>query len=407
MFANAWRLLKDSASGFIEDNALSHAAAIAYFTVFSLGPLLLIVIAIASLVFGHDQAQQAIVGQFSGLMGKSSGDALTSMVQGAGNTGTSTIATIIGVITLLITASGAFSEIQSSLNTIWKAEPKAGLSRLVRARVVSLGLVMTLGFLMVVSLVLSAGLTAFGNWLNTIFPAARLVMTVLNVVISIALLSAVFAAVYKVLPDTEISWRDVAVGAVATAILFTIGKSLIGLYIGSSQVASSYGAAGALIIILLWIYYSGLIFLLGAEFTRAYAEQHGSRQGAAKSTAVAKQGAAKDPARRPAAKPQPAAAPERVAPGVLARQAEATRRELAATWAELRGNIPPSPALGPVHAATPVAERPSWLQLAVCGIALATLPDRRPILGARRNRFRNRRTVDAHVDADGTYHAAE
>jgi membrane protein len=271
MFAKSWDLIKDTVSGFMEDEALSRAAAIAYFTIFSLAPLLLIVISIAGLVFGREAAQAAIMGQFSGLMGKGSGDALASMLQSAGSQSqqSGTIATIIGIVTLLITASGAFGEIQSSLNKIWKAEPKAGLSRLVRARIASLGLVMTLGFLMLVSLVVSAGIAAVGHWVEGVFPGAKVLIAVVNFVITLVLLSAVFAAIYKFLPDKPIAWRDVIVGAVATALLFTIGKSLIGLYIGSSKVAESYGTAGSLIVILLWIYYSTLTFLFGAEFTRA------------------------------------------------------------------------------------------------------------------------------------------
>jgi membrane protein len=169
-----------------------------------------------------------------------------------------------------------FGEIQSSLNKIWKAEPKTGLSRLVRARIASMGLVTTLGFLLVVSLAVSAGLAALGHWVEGFFPGAKALMSVVNFVITLALLSAVFAAIYKFLPDKPIAWRDVAVGAVATALLFTIGKSLIGLYIGSSKVAERYGTAGSLIVILVWIYYSTLTFLAGAEFTRAYAQRFGS-----------------------------------------------------------------------------------------------------------------------------------
>jgi membrane protein len=176
----------------------------------------------------------------------------------------------------LLTATGAFTEIQSALNAIWKAAPSAAFSELVRARLVSLGLVATLGFLMLVSLVVSAGLTALDSYLGDLFPGSRVLMSFLNWTLSLVLISALFAAIYKILPDKPIAWRDVAVGSVATAILFTIGKSLIGLYIGSSGVASSYGAAGALLILLLWVYYSAQIFLLGAEYTRAYAETHGS-----------------------------------------------------------------------------------------------------------------------------------
>jgi len=284
MFAKIWDLIKDTVSGFLEDETLSRAAAIAYFTIFSIAPLLLIVIAIAGLVFGQEAAQAAIMAQFSGLMGKGSGDALASMLQSAGSQTqqSGTIATIIGVVTLLITASGALGEIQSSLNKIWKAEPKTGLSRLVRARIASMGLVMTLGFLLVVSLAVSAGLAALGHSVEGFFPGAKALMAVVNFVITLVLLSAVFAAIYKFLPDTSIAWRDVAVGALATALLFTIGKSLIGLYIGSSKVAESYGTAGSLIVILLWIYYSTVTFLLGAEFTRAYAQRFGSRATQAK-----------------------------------------------------------------------------------------------------------------------------
>src|SRR5438105_5626767 len=278
MFARSWDLIKDTVSGFMADEALSRAAAIAYFTIFSIAPLLLVVIAIAGLVFGREAAQAAIMGQFSGMMGKGSGDALASMLQSAGSQSqkSGTIATIIGLVTLLITASGAFGEIQSSLNKIWKAEPKAGLTRLVRARAASMGLVLTLGFLMLVSLVISAGLAALGHWVEGIFPGAKLLMAVVNFVVTLVLLAAVFAAIYKFLPDKPIAWADVAVGAVVTAWLFTIGKSLIGLYIGQANVAESYGAAGSLIVILVWIYYSTLTFLFGAEFTRAYAERHGS-----------------------------------------------------------------------------------------------------------------------------------
>src|SRR5437764_377285 len=211
MFRKIWDLIKDTVSGFMADEALSRAAAIAYFTIFSIAPLLLVVIAIAGLVFGQEAAQAAIMGQFSGLMGKGSGDALGSMLQSAGSQSqkSGTIATIIGLVTLLITASGAFGEIQSSLNKIWKAEPKAGLTRLVRARIASMGLVMTLGFLLVVSLAVSAGLAALGHWVEGFFPGAKALMAVINFVITLVLLSAVFAAIYKFLPDKQIAWRDV------------------------------------------------------------------------------------------------------------------------------------------------------------------------------------------------------
>jgi len=372
MFAKIWDLIKDTVSGFMADEALSRAAAIAYFTIFSIAPLLLIVIAIAGLVFGQEAAQAAIMGQFSGLMGKGSGDALASMLQSAGSQSQKSgmIATMIGIVTLLITASGAFGEIQSSLNKIWKAEPTAGLSRLVRARIASLGLVMTLGFLMLVSLVISAGLAALGHWVEGIFPGAKALMSVVNFAITLALLSAVFAAIYKFLPDKPIAWRDVAVGAVATALLFTIGKSLIGLYIGSSRVAESYGTAGSLIVILVWIYYSTLTFLLGAEFTRAYAQRFGSHA-AQPETEAARPAVSSPP--RPAPEPRPALA---ASPDLLQLETASTRAQMDRTWRVIRERIPKSPALPDKTADGAVRQRPSWLQITVAGLAVAVLPSR-------------------------------
>ncbi len=279
MFSKAWKLLKGTATSFIADEALSRGAAIAFYTVTSIAPILLIVIAIAGLVFGQDAARQAITGQLAGLMGQQTAEVLQSAIASASGKSSGIIATVIGLVTLIVTASGVFGEMQSALNVIWKAKPKGTtISRLVRARAASLGLVGALGFLLTVSLVVSTGLTAFGDYLNTILPFGKAILTVLNAVVSLALLAALFAAIYKVLPDRMIEWHDVAIGAVVTAVLFTIGKSLIGWYIGSSAVASSYGAAGALIVLLLWVYYSAQIFLLGAEFTKVYAERHGSKR---------------------------------------------------------------------------------------------------------------------------------
>jgi len=280
MFSESWKMFKDTIISFIDDEALSRGAAIAFYTVTSMAPVLLIVVAIAGLAFGRDAAQNAITEQLSGLMGQQTAEVLQSAVVSAAGKSSGILATIIGIVTLTATASGVFGEIQSALNAIWKAEPKGTtVSRLIRARAASLGLVAAVGFLLIVSLVVSAALTAFGNHLNSILPFGKLILTVLNVVVSLGLISVLFAAIYKVLPDRHLEWRYVAVGAVVTAVLFTLGKSLIGWYIGSSAVASSYGAAGALIILLLWVYYSAQIFLLGAEFTKVYANRHGSKQG--------------------------------------------------------------------------------------------------------------------------------
>jgi membrane protein len=277
MIGKAWLLIKETASGFLADEALTRGAAIAYYTIFSIAPLLIIVIAIAGLAFGRDAAEGAVVGQLSGLMGEQSATVLQSMITSANNWGSGVLATVIGLVTLLLTATGTFAEIQSALNAIWKAAPSANLSDIVRARLLSLGLVVTLGFLMLVSLVVSAGLAALGSYLDYLLPGAQILIAVANFVLSLAAIAALFAVIYKILPDKPISWRDVGVGAVATALLFVLGKSLIGFYIGNSGVASSYGAAGALLIILLWVYYSAQVFLLGAEFTKAYAVAHGSQ----------------------------------------------------------------------------------------------------------------------------------
>jgi membrane protein len=214
-------------------------------------------------------------------MGQQTAEVLQTAVASAASKSSGVMATTIGIITLMVTASGVFGEMQTALNAIWKAEPKGTtVSQLIRARAVSLGLVAALGFLLMVSLVVSTGLTAFGNYLDSILPFGTIILTVLNVVVSLMLISFLFAAIYKVLPDRDLEWGDVVVGAIVTAVLFTIGKSLISWYIGSSAVASSFGAAGALIVLLLWVYYTAQIFLLGAEFTKVYANTHGSKQDA-------------------------------------------------------------------------------------------------------------------------------
>jgi len=272
-------MLKDTVLSFIDDEVLSRGAAIAFYTVTSIAPVLLIVIAIASLVFGRDAAQNAISGQFSGLMGRQTADVLQSAIASAAGKSSSIIATIIGVTTLVATASGVFGEMQAALNSIWKTKSQATtVSRLIRARVISLGLVAAMGFLLMVSLVISAGLTAFGNYLDTVLPMGKLILPALNFFVSLVLLGVLFGAIYKVLPDRSLQWKDVVIGALMTSVLFNIGKSLIGWYIGSSAIASSYGAAGGLIVLLLWVYYSVQIFLFGAEFTKIYANRHGSKQ---------------------------------------------------------------------------------------------------------------------------------
>jgi membrane protein len=272
-----WTLLKDAVLAFIDDEALSRGAAMAFYAVTALAPVMLIVISIAGIAFGEDAARNALTGQFQSLMGKQSADLLQSAVEAAGKESSGIIGTAVGVVTLLITASGVFGEMQSALNTIWKSAPAgATVSRLIRARIASLGLVAALGFLMIISLVISAALNALSYYINAILPFGTLILSTLNEVISFALIAVLFGAIYKVLPEENLRWSDVMIGAVVTTVLFGIGKSLIGLYLGSSAVASTYGAAGGLMLVMLWTYYSSQVFLLGAEFTKVYARSRGS-----------------------------------------------------------------------------------------------------------------------------------
>ncbi len=273
-----WVLLKESAIGFVNDRALSHGAAMAFYAATSLAPVLLIVVAIGGLVFGHEAARLALSAEISGAIGPQTGDLLAATMQNASQRSSGTFATIVGLVTLLVTASGVFGEMQLSLNEIWKVEPSGNsVSRLVRARIASLGLVAALGFLLLVSLVVSTAITALGDVINAHLPLGAMILTVINGLVSYVLIALLFGAIYKVLPDRNLQWRDVVVGALVTSLLFTIGKFFVSWYIARSAIASSYGAAGALIVVLLWVYYSAEIFLFGAEVTRAYSVRSGSR----------------------------------------------------------------------------------------------------------------------------------
>jgi membrane protein len=279
MFGSAWTLISESVNAFIDDEALTRGAAIAFYTLTSIGPVLFIVVAIAGVVFGEDAARGAISDQLGGLMGQQGSDLLQAAIQSASQRSAGFIAAAVGIGTLVITASGIFTEMQQTLNVIWRAEPRGTtMSRLIRARAVSLGLVGALGFLLLVSLVISTLLSALSDYINAYLSSGHIILQALTFLVSFSLITLLFGAIYKVLPDKNIEWHDVLIGAIVTAFLFTIGKLLISLYIGSTAIASSYGAAGSLIVVLLWIYYSAQIFLLGAEFTKVYASHHGSHQ---------------------------------------------------------------------------------------------------------------------------------
>jgi membrane protein len=278
--AELWRLLKEAFTGWWNDRAMSMGAAIAFYTVFSLAPMLLAAIAVAGLVFGRDAAQGSIVGEMGAMLGQSAAEALEAMIASAGNVGSGVLGTALGVGTFLLLVTGAIVELQDDLNIIWKVEPRpsSGFSEFVRVRLLSFVLLLGIGFLLLVSLVIDAGLSALGAYVERAFSEIKL-LQILNQVVAFGVAVLLFAMIFKILPDVELTWRDVAAGALLTAALFTVGKVLIGLYLGRSAIASAYGAAGSIVTLLLWIYYSSLILLFGAEFTKVFAESRGSRIG--------------------------------------------------------------------------------------------------------------------------------
>jgi membrane protein len=273
-------LFKQTASEWMEDDAPSLGAALAYYTVFSLAPLMTIAIAIAGFFFGKEAAQGQIFDELRVLLGEEGGKAVQEMVQSANAQPTAgVIATIISVVVLLFGASGVFGQLQASLNTIWGVKPKPGRGVLgmIKDRLLSFGFTLVVGFLLLVSLLLTAGIALVANWVGGLMPGSETIAQILNIVLSLAMITLLFATIFKFLPDAKIAWRDVWIGAFLTALLFTIGKFALGLYLGKSGVASSYGAAGSLIVLLLWVYYSSQILFFGAEFTQVYANRFGSR----------------------------------------------------------------------------------------------------------------------------------
>ena len=265
------------------DYAPSMGAALAYYTVFSIAPLLLIVISVAGLVFGEEAARGEIFAQLAGLMGAQGAAAVQGMLQAVNKPAEGIVATAIGVGLLVVGATTVFGELQDALDRIWRAPARAknkGLFNLLRVRLLSFGMIMGIGFLLMVSLVASAALAALGKWWSPVFGAWETAAQAVNFVFSFAMVTVIFAMIYKIMPRAKVQWRDVWVGAAVTALLFTVGKHLIGLYIGKSSVASGYGAAGSLVVVLVWVYYSAQIFLLGAEFTWVYARTYGSMKDA-------------------------------------------------------------------------------------------------------------------------------
>jgi membrane protein len=261
------------------DNAPRQGASLAFYTLFAIAPVLLVAIAIAGAVFGVDAVRGQIAGEIEYLVGRQGARAVQSLLQGASRSKGSLLASIIGTVTFLLTASGAFLELQSALNNIWRVTPKPGvnLKAFVIDRVRSFGLVISMGFLLTVSLAVSAALAAFAGWLQHWAPGVPLLLGALDLVLSIGVTTLLFALLFRFLPDVQLRWRDVTTGAFVTAILFTIGKQLIGLYLGQSGTASNYGAAGSVMVLLLWVYYVSQLVLLGAEFTRVYTRKEGTK----------------------------------------------------------------------------------------------------------------------------------
>jgi len=263
-----------------EDRPFELAAALAYYTLFSLAPLLVIAVSVAGFFFGREAAQNQIVQTLSGFVGKDAGLVIQTMIENAAKqqTSDSIIAVIVGVALLLFGAGGVIGQLQSSLNMIWGVEPKPGQGVLgfVKERFISYAMVLGVGFLLLVSLIVSAALSAFDQFLEGTMPGTGILLQIIHFLVSLGLIAFMFAAIYRFMPDARIAWKDVAIGGFLTALLFNVGKYFIGLYIGQSSVASVYGAAGSIVTLLLWIYYSSLIFFFGAEMTQVYAAKYGS-----------------------------------------------------------------------------------------------------------------------------------
>lgn len=278
-----WNLIKNVAVAWVDDYAPSMGAALAYYTMFSLAPLLLIAISVAGLVFGEEAARGEIFGQLRNFMGDQGASTVQDLLVSVHKPSEGMAATALGVFLLFIGAASVFGELQNALNRIWRA-PAAKTSSwvsIVRERLLSFGMILAMGFLLIVSLVVSAALSTTERWLQPIFGEWLVVAAFINAVGSFLLVALMFALIYKIMPRARVEWKDVWIGSTVTALLFTLGKSLIGLYVGRSGVASAFGAAGSLVVILVWVYYSAQIFLIGAEFTWCYANAFGSRKGRA------------------------------------------------------------------------------------------------------------------------------
>lgn len=273
-----WSVLKASFTGFVDDKITKLSGALAYYTVFSMAPLLLLIISLCGIFLGREAVEGQIYQSLSGFMGKDTAAQLQQIIRNASLSGKGTVAAVIGIITLLVGATTVFAEIQDSINTIWriKPKPKKGWLKLLQNRFLSFSVIISLGFILLVSLAVSSLIDGFFSQLQERFPdVAVIIFYIVNQLVTIGITTLIFAVVFRVLPDARIRWKDVIAGSVVTAVLFMLGKSGISFYISKSNVGSTYGAAGSLVILLLWTYYSSIILYFGAEFTKAYALQFG------------------------------------------------------------------------------------------------------------------------------------
>ena len=271
-------LVKHTATEWIDQGLSRMGAALAFYTLFAIAPLFIIVLAIAGLWFGEAAARRELFSQVSGLVGSEGGDAIQALISAANRPKTGAWATVIAVVTLFVGATGVFVQLQDALNSIWgvRRAPGRGLRNFIKDRLLSFALIVGIGFLLLVSLVLSAGLSALGKYMGGLLPVQETLWQGINFVVSFGVITLLFAMIFKLLPDVKIAWRDVWIGAMLTALLFNLGKFLLGLYLGRSSVTSAYGAAGSLVIVLLWVYYSAQILFFGAKFTQLYASQYSS-----------------------------------------------------------------------------------------------------------------------------------
>lgn len=275
---NIFSLFKETAKEWSEEDPFRQSAVIAYYAIFSLPALLIIIVQVAGLVFGKEAVQGKVEEQIDSMMGQEAASQVQTMISNAGQMESSTIAIIIGVATLLFGATGVFYQMQQSLNKVWEVEPKpdAGIGKMAMDRATSLGVILAIGFLLLISLVLTTAINVLNDWIQSQLPDFMVVLVfVVNELLSIGIITLLFALIYKVLPDAKVRWQSVWIGALVTAILFTIGKFALGIYFGKADPASAYGAAGSVILILLWVNYSALILIFGAEFTQIYARRHG------------------------------------------------------------------------------------------------------------------------------------